>query len=67
MCIATAYVDDGNQCEEVMRDVISAESDSGSILLTTILGEQKQLKAKIKHIDFIKHSVTLTPAEQGIS
>jgi len=59
MCIATVYVDDAGQMEKVMQDVVSVEFDNHSILLTTILGEKKRLSAKIKHIDFLKHSVTV--------
>ncbi len=33
------------------------EFEDNDILLTTILGEEKLLKGKIKHIDFLKHSL----------
>ena len=59
MCIATVYTDDAGKLELVMQDVISIESDDHDILLDSILGERKLLKAKIKHIDFLKHSVTV--------
>ena len=59
MCIATIYVDDAGQTEEVMQDVVSVDCDSRGILLTTILGDEMLLSARIKHIDFLKHSVTV--------
>ena len=59
MCIATVYVDEAGRKERVMQDVISVESENHGILLTTILGEEKLLKAKIKSIDFLKHTVTI--------
>lgn len=59
MCIATIYVDHAGQLQKVMQDVVSVEFKNGSILLTTILGEEKVLRARAKHIDFLKHSVTV--------
>ncbi|MBL7062388.1 MAG: CooT family nickel-binding protein [Dehalococcoidia bacterium] len=59
MCIATVYVDDAGQLEKVMQDVVSVEFEDHGMLLTTILGEEKLLKGKIKNIDFLKHSVTV--------
>lgn len=57
MCIATVYVDDAGQTEEVMQDVVSVEIEDKGMLLTSILGEEKLLKGRIKNIDFLKHSV----------
>ncbi len=57
MCIATVYVDAAGQTEEVMQDVVSVELEDKGILLTSILGEEKLLKGRIKNIDFLKHSV----------
>jgi len=59
MCIATVYIDEAGQREEVLQDVISVEASNHGILLTTLLGEEKVLKAKIKYIDFLKHTVTI--------
>jgi predicted RNA-binding protein len=66
MCIATIYVDDGNGREEVMRDVISVEPENGGILLTTILGEEKLLRGRIRNVDFLKHSVIVEPGGQQL-
>ncbi|MCK4331732.1 MAG: CooT family nickel-binding protein [Dehalococcoidia bacterium] len=57
MCIATVYVGEAGRMETVMQDVISVELENHGILLTTILGEEKLLKGRIKNIDFLKHSV----------
>ena len=59
MCIATIYVDDAGQLEKVMEDVVSVNCDNHGVLLTTILGDEMLLSATIKHIDFLKHSVTV--------
>lgn len=67
MCIATVYVDDGKRREEVMRDVISVESENDGILLTSILGEEKLLRARIRNIDFLKHSVIVESRGQQLT
>ena len=59
MCIATVQTDNVEQNETVMCDVISIESENGELLLTTILGEKKRLNARIRHLDFLKHTVTI--------
>lgn len=65
MCIATIYIDDGSQREEVMKDVMFVDSEDGGILLTTILGEEKAVQASVRHIDFMKHSVVLAPSKKS--
>ena len=62
MCIATVYIDKAGQMEEVLQDVVSLDLDSQGIVLTTLLGDTKQLKGKVKHVDFLKHSVTIEPS-----
>ena len=59
MCVATIYVEHDGQMTEVMQDVIMVESGSRGLLLTNIMGEEKVLPARIKDIDFLKHSVVL--------
>ncbi len=59
MCIATVYINDSGEIEKVMQDVVSIESEGSGILLTTLLGEEKLLTATIKHVDFLKHTVTV--------
>ena len=64
MCIATIYIGDDDRKEEAMRDVISVETENGGILLTSILGEEKLLHARIRSIDFLKHSVIVELEKQ---
>ena len=60
MCIATVYVEAGNQRKEVMRDVVQVEAKRDGFLLFSLLGEQKYLKGKLKSIDFLTdHSVVI--------
>ena len=59
MCIATVCINDAGEMEKVMQDVVSIESDDSGIMLITLLGEEKLLTATIKHVDFLKHTVTV--------
>lgn len=60
MCIATIYLDDGKQREEVMRDVVQLEAEKDGFLLVTLLGEEKFIKGRLKSIDFLReHSVII--------
>ena len=61
MCDTTVYIDKAGQMEEVLKDVVSLAVDGQELVLTTLLGDTKQLKGKIKHIDFLKHTVTVEP------
>ena len=62
MCIATVFVDEAGQMEQVMQDVVSVKFGNDGILLTTIMGEEKLLAGKIKNIDFLRHTVTVEPS-----
>jgi predicted RNA-binding protein len=58
MCIATVYVETGDQREEVMRNVILVQAENSGFRLATLLGEEKLLEGRLKSIDFLKeHSV----------
>ncbi len=60
MCIATIYLNTGNQRKEVMHDVISVEAKNNGFLLTALLGEEKFFEGKLKSIDFLsEHSVVI--------
>lgn len=62
MCIATVYIDKAGGMEEMLQDVVSLDLDSHDMVLTTLLGETRHLKGTIKHVDFLKHSVTIEPS-----
>jgi predicted RNA-binding protein len=60
MCIATVYVDSGNEREEAMRDVIRIETDNGGFRLVGLLGEEKHIEGRLKSVDFWQeHSVVI--------
>lgn len=59
MCLATAYVDNNGQKEEVMRDVAWIEPESPGVLLITFLGERKVFQGRVKSIDLMNSSIML--------
>ena len=70
MCLATVYVEDDGQQEEVMRDVAWIEPESRGLQLITLLGESKRFQARIKSIDLVRGSIVLemtTDPPQAVS
>ncbi len=59
MCLATVYVDNDGQKEEVMRDVAWIEPESQGVLLISFLGERQLFHARIKSIDLMHSSIVL--------
>ncbi len=59
MCEGTVFlVTDGVE-EEVMRDVLVLEVAHSRLLLVDLFGERKEIKAKVKNIDFSQHKVII--------
>ena len=63
MCLATVYVDDDGQMEEVMRDVAWIEPESQGVLLISFLGERQLFHTRIKSIDLMHSSIVLEKGE----
>lgn len=60
MCIATVYREsDSGEREMIMEDVVSLDRTDDAITVVSLLGETTTVPASIKHIDFVKHTVTL--------
>ena len=65
MCQATVYLVQDDQEKEIMRDVVLLEPDEKGLRLQAFFEEPIVIKAQISRIDFLKHTVTLTPLEEG--
>jgi len=63
MCLATVYVDNDGQKEEVMRDVAWIEPESQGVLLISFLGERQLFHTRIKSIDLMHSSIVLEKRE----
>ena len=60
MCLSKAYVDRNSKRELLMQEIASLEvSNDGRLLLKTLFGQQKEIGANIKKIDFLTHSIFL--------
>ena len=65
MCQAVVYMAQQDQEREVMRDVVLLEPVDGGVRLQAFFEEPVVVKARVSRIDFLKHTVTLTPLEEG--
>jgi len=59
MCLSKAYVDTDGKRELLMEEVASIGFEKGKLLVKTLFGEQKEIKANIREINFLTHSIIL--------
>ena len=59
MCLSKAYVDKNGKTELLMEEISSIEFGDDKLIFKTLFGEQKEIGASIKEIDFLTHSITL--------
>ena len=59
MCLSKAYIDKKGEKQLIMEDVSSVRVGNDRILLSTLFGEREEIKADIKEIDFMTHSILL--------
>ena len=59
MCLATVYIEDDGQREEVMQDVACIKPANGGLQLITFLGESKLFQAHIESIDLMNSLIVL--------
>jgi predicted RNA-binding protein len=57
MCLAKAYI--GSSEELLMEEIASLQVKGDKLLMTTLFGEQREIEASIKEIDFKTSSVVL--------
>ena len=68
MCLSKAYVDKNGNKELLMEEVASLDIEDNKLRLKTLFGEEKELTASIKRIDFMTHNIFLAevkPDETG--
>ncbi len=63
MCLSKAYVDTAGKRELLMEEVASLGFDKDKLWLKTLFGEEKEVAAKIKQIDFMTHAIILEKPE----
>lgn len=62
MCEANVFMVTQGTEKELMKDVLALEVKDDHLLLTNLLGDQKEVHARIKNIDFSAHKVILEEA-----
>ena len=63
MCQATVLLVKDGQEDEIMRDVVLLEPAHGGLRLQAFFEEPVTIQARVERIDFLKHTVTLSPLE----
>ena len=58
MCLAKAYVG-SKEKELLIEEIASLKAQDGKLLVTTLFGEQREIEASIKEIDFVGSSIIL--------
>ena len=59
MCLSKAYIDKNGERGLLMEEVASVEVRDDKLLLKSLFGEQKEVEANIREIDFLTHSIVL--------
>ena len=68
MCLSKAYVERNGERELLVAEVTSVDIDGDRLLFKTLFGEQKEITANIREIDFMTHNILLENLkEEGVS
>jgi predicted RNA-binding protein len=59
MCLAKAYIGSSGERELLMEEIASLKAKDGKLLVTTLFGEQREIEASIKEIDFMASNIIL--------
>jgi predicted RNA-binding protein len=67
MCEARIYLVNDGEERQIMEDVVLVQPEGDAFLLVSLLGEQKLVRGHIEKIDFLKHTVHLTPSQDAVT
>ena len=67
MCLSKAYVNKDGEKELLMTEVASIEIEDDRLVLRTLFGEQKEIRANIKGIDFLTSSIFLENLKEAVT
>ena len=65
MCLSKAYIEKNGDKELLLEEVASVKIEDNNLLFKTLFGEQKEVKASIRQIDFMTHSIFLENLKEG--
>jgi predicted RNA-binding protein len=63
MCLARVYIGNDDETELLMEEITSLKTEGGKLLMTSLFGEEKEIEASIKEIDFMGSRVVLENAK----
>ena len=66
MCLSKVYVDRDGERELLMKEIASVKFEDGKLLLRTLFGEQKEIGANIREIDFLTYSILLENLKEEV-
>ncbi len=59
MCLAKAYAGSNNEKKLLMEEIAFLKVEGSKLLVTTLFGEQREIEASIKEINFMDSSIIL--------
>ena len=59
MCLSRVYVDRNGEREFLVGEVASVEVKDGKLIIKTLFGEQKEIEANIREVNFVSNSIVL--------
>ena len=59
MCLSKVYVDRNGERELLAGEVASVEIKDGKLIIKTLFGEQKEIEANIREVNFVSNSIVL--------
>ncbi len=62
MCLAQAWIRENGDGELVMEEVAHVKIENGRLILNSLFGEQKEIEAYIREIDFAHSRIVLGKA-----
>jgi predicted RNA-binding protein len=64
VCEAKVYLSEDGEEQRVMEDVVLVQPEGDAYLLVNLLGEQKLVRGAIEKIDFLHHTLHLSPRQE---
>ncbi len=65
MCEATVYLDQAGQRRKVLENVARVELTRDGVVLRKLFEPPMTIRAMIREVDFLKHSITLVTEGQN--
>lgn len=59
MCESTAFLKKNGDEEKLLEDVVMLKPEGGKIVLTSVLGETREVEGTVDHIDLMNHRIVL--------